>query len=255
MMEKIKVIRIKFFLGIAVSILAACGSEISSAPTITELPLSITNTPTATSVTPTISPTKRISRPSKTPTPTIDPTEFAIYNTEATARAQIWNNKATQIAEFSVECDDLNSYASRISPDEKWFASSCGYKRDQTLIVQNKEGTKWVLDFKNFLNPEALYNGQPPMGGLYPKFWSPDGEYLYFTSGIGYDGGGDDCFPSSRGDYGLFRINLKTGSWTTLIPPTDSFPGYGIEFSLTGRRYAATIDGVMVTDLNNVNNG
>jgi len=89
------------------------------------------------------------------------------------------------------------------------------------------------------------------MGGLYPKFWSPDGEYLYFTSGIGYDGGGDDCFPSSRGHYGLFRINLKTGSWTTLIPPTDSFPGYGIEFSLTGRRYAATIDGVMMTDLNN----
>ena len=36
----------------------------------------------------------------------------------------------------------------------------------------------------------------------------------------------------------------------TLIPPTDAFPGYGIEFSPTGRRYVATINGVTITDLN-----
>jgi hypothetical protein len=73
--------------------------------------------------------------------------------------------------------------------------------------------------------------------------------YLYFSPALGYSGGGDQCFPRFDGDYGLFRLNVKNGTWVTLIPPTDSFPGYGIEFTQTGRRYATNMNGVTITDL------
>ena len=190
---------------------------------------------------------------SLTPNPTIDSTQQSWHSTalamEATERAvnqQSQDEKETQVAEFSSDCENVNLYPSKISPDGNWLAVSCGYKRNQTLTVQNKNGTKWVLDFKDFLSKES---SDEIMGLLSPKFWSPDGSYLFFTIGLGYEGGGNDCFPQDRGAYGLFRLNVKTGAWATLIPPTDSFPGYEIEFSPTGRRYAITLDSVLITDL------
>ncbi len=244
-----------FFLGITKFILVACSSGTPSIPIVTATLPTITTTPSSISVTPTASPTRRVSRPSKTPTPIIDPTELAIYNKQATARAQIWNNKATQVAQFpeldTVTCGVYSSNAivnsSEISPDGKWIAMDCS--DNQTLVVQNKEGARWALSFKDFLSP----NSPAQMTGeLSPKFWSPDGTYLYFTTRLGYSGGGNQCFPGfpSIGDYGLFRLNLENGSWATLISPTDSFPGYMIEFAPTGRRYATDMGGVMIADIN-----
>ena len=256
-MEKINVIRIIFLLGIAVLILAACGSGISSTPKITDSPLAVATTQKPFNITATVSPTKRVSRPSQTPTLTLNSTQqtqFAIYNTERAVSNQLWNDKATKVAQFpeidTVTCGIPSSNAmvnsSEISPDENWVAVDCS--DNQTLIVQNKEGIKWTLDFKDFLSPNSP-DGMP--GGMNSKFWSPDGEYLYFTTWLGYSGGGNDCFPRFlKGDYGLFRLNLKNGSWVTLIPPTDGFPGYGIRFSPTGRRYATDINGVIITDIN-----
>ena len=80
-------------------------------------------------------------------------------------------------------------------------------------------------------------------------FWDAEGEYLYFTASIGWSGGGDLCFPRSGGTLGLFRLDLKTGSWTTLIDRTNRFPGDKIRFSSTGRRYAVDINGITITDL------
>lgn len=188
-----------------------------------------------------------------TPHPTIDTTQqtwhataIAIYTEERTAIEQSWNKKKDQIAQFPATCEHIDFYSSNISPDGKWLAASCGYKRNQTLTVQSKDGEKLVLDFKDFLSRESP---KDIMGALYPKFWSPESNYLFFTIGLGYEGGGDDCFPKYRGDYGLFRLNLSTGSWSTVIPSTNSFPGYEIEFSPTGRRYAITLNGLMITDL------
>jgi Tol biopolymer transport system component len=196
---------------------------------------------------------RRLTFVSPTFAPTPDSTQQTWYATavtiQETERAEsqhLRDEKETQIAQFSVDCEYLNTYSSGISPDGKWFAASCEYKRDQTLIVQDKEGTKWILEFEDFLNVDT---SRGIMGAVYPKFWSPEGEYLYFTIGLGYDGGGNYCFPTSRGDYGLFRLNLKTGLWSTQISSTNSFPGYEIEFSPTGRHYAVTMDGVVITDL------
>jgi len=240
-----------FFLVFITYILVACGWSSTNLGTMTppvtvsatiNKPIQSTSTPTQiTIVTP---------RPSHTLSPNQSWrfTAVAIQSTDNTLRQQTRSAKETQIAQFSVNCDDMDFYSSNISPNGEWFAASCGYKRDQTLIVQNREGTKWVLEFKDFLSLDSP-DGIP--GSLNPKFGSPDEKFLYFVSTLGYSGGGNECFPRyGRGEYGLFRLSLKTGTWATLIPPTDSFNGYGIEFSPTGQRYATATNSIAITDLN-----
>lgn len=173
-------------------------------------------------------------------------TAIAVRETTHAMHQQTENKKETQIAQYPAACDDLNFFQSSASPDGKWFAASCGYKRNQRLIVLSNDGTKWILEFEDFLSPDT---NDLVMGMLSPKFWSPEGNYLFFVVGLGYSGGGDDCFPTDSGDYGLFRLNLNTGAWVTMIPPTDSFPGHAIEFSPTGRYFAATMGGVLILDL------
>ena len=56
------------------------------------------------------------------------------------------------------------------------------------------------------------------------------------------------CF-TRGGNYGLFRLNLKKGTSSILIPPTKLFPGYIIKFSPTVRHFAMNNYGVTITDL------
>lgn len=229
----------------------ACSAQVSREPTATA---TLTKTPNLiTTLTPTLTPTFRASF---TPTPTEDATQqtwrstaLAIQTEARATSMQSWYAKETQVAEFFIDCERVNSYSSNISPNGKWFAASCDDKENSTLVVQNKEGTKWVLEFKEFLSkdsPEGMW------GAVSPKFWSPDGSYLYFTIGLGYSGGGNYCFPQpwDRGDYGLFRLDLLKGIWSTIIPSTAFFPGYEIIFSPTGRRFAISLNGVTIADLN-----
>lgn len=246
--NKNNLVKIIFLIGSLVFLLAACGNKTLPVLTVTASPVAVATTQRPFIITATVSPSMQVAIPG--PSRTLDPTQQArrsIYQTEtadAKLREQLWNEKMTQVAQFPNVCD-FSSFDS-ISPDGDWIALYCD--KDQTMIVQNKQGAKWVLNFTDFLSPDSP---EGMWGVLYPEFWSAEGQYLYFTIGLGYSGGGDDCFPvSARGDYGLFRLNIKTGVWVTMIPSTDAFPGYGIEFSPTGRRYAATINGMMITDLN-----
>ncbi|MBI3150798.1 MAG: PD40 domain-containing protein [Chloroflexi bacterium] len=228
----------------------ACGAQVSTKPTTTA---TFTKTPNLfTTPTPTLTPTFRASF---TPSPTIDVAKQTWHSTavaiQTAARAtsmQDWYAKETQIAGFSIDCDHVYPSSSDISPNGKWIAADCADKARSNLIVQNKEGTKWILEFKDFLSkdsPEGM------SGGVSPVFWSPDGNYLYFTIWLGYSGGGDYCFPEpwDRGDYGLFRLDLLKGIWSTIMPSTPDFPGYKIVFSPTGRRFAASLDGVTISDI------
>ncbi len=243
--------------------LSGCNNQATTEPIIgvtsTKAPIltpTQTNTPVPTNTlvtkSPYISTLSREYFASSTPSPTIDSTDQAsratakaAYQTERAAIGQVLDNKATQIAQFPSACEDINSHASNVSPDGKWFAASCGYETNQRLIVQNREGTKWVLEFNNFLNPATP---KEITGSLYPKFWSPEGEYLYFTSDLGYDGGGSMCF-TRGGNYGLFRLNLKKGTSAILVPPAKTFPGYIIKFSPTGRHFAMNDYGLTIADL------
>lgn len=175
------------------------------------------------------------SEPTKTLTPVPPTIPIATLNAEAT------------LAAFSNLCDEFETDSSRyveISPDGKWVSISCGYKRNQTLIVQNQEGVKWVFDFTDFIDP-SLEGG---MGRFAPLAWSPDNRFLYFTKVLGWSGGGNQCFPG-HGVYGLHRLHLETGTLIALISSDDWFPGYEIQFSPTNEYYAVDKDGLRITEL------
>lgn len=154
--------------------------------------------------------------------------------------------KATSEA-LEKSCDQFESDSNRsseISPDGDWSAIRCGYKWNQKLIVQSREEVKWVFDFVDFLGPGN--DGMP--GSFVSLVWSSDGRFLYFSRNIGYDGGGNQCFPG-YGVYGLYRLNLKTGKLVTLVPSDNSFPGTKILFSPNNEYYAAVIGGIRITNL------
>lgn len=185
-----------------------------------------------------------------TPTATLNPTQqiwlstaIVIKETQRAVDEQAREKTGDEIDQFPLACGD--SYDFNLSPDARWLATSCGDRYDSFLVVQNKEGIRWILEFEDFLHP-SFSEGTP--GGLWVVFWDFEGEYLYFTASVGWSGGGDFCF-SGGGALGLFRLNLKTGSWTELIDRTDRFPGDKIRFSSTGRRYAVDINGITITDL------
>ncbi len=168
-----------------------------------------------------------------------------IEETQRAVEEQTRERTEKEIDQFPKGCQDRYNFD--VSPNGKWLATSCGDKTYSILVVQNKEGTKWVLDYKDFLHPS--FSSEGVTGGLGVVFWNTEGEYLYFTASVGWSGGGDFCFPKNGGTLGLFRLDLKTGSWTTLIDRTNRFPGDKIRFSSTGRRYAVDINGITVTDL------
>ena len=249
-MEFFKKLIVIVFIGF---VLIACGNPIAQTEvTITDTPL-LPSTPSKTPFptlprqpTFTVVPTKTI-----TLTPTLNPTQQIWVATNVSIRAtqRVINenereNRGKEIDKFPIVCSD--SYDFDVSPDFKWLATNCGDKTYSILVVQNKEGTKWVLDFEDFLD-ESFSEGVP--GGVGTVFWDMEGQYLYFTVYIGWSGGGNYCFPEGGGGLGLFRLNLKNGSVATLIDRHARFPGDKMRFSPTGRRFAVDINGITITDL------
>lgn len=169
-------------------------------------------------------------KPTKTLTPTFP---VATLNAEAT------------VAAASKLCDEFGTDSSQyklISPDGQWLSISCGYIRNQTMIVQNQNGIKWVFNFTDFIDPSL----EGVMGSFIPLAWSPDNRFLYFSKNMGYSGGGNQCFPGG-GDYGLYRLHLETGTLVTFIPSDgQDFPGDMIRFSPTNEYYAVNRDGVTI---------
>jgi len=246
-----------FLAGLLLILLVACGN--SGEPTLQkENPITVTSTfsqkPTATS-TPFFYKTPTSTLNFSTPTATLNPTQqiwlstyTVLDETQQAIDEQTREKIGKEIDQFPKVCEGPNNFDVSVSPDANWLATSCGDKTYSILAVQNKKGTKWVLDYKDFLHP-SFSELEGVTGGLGVVFWDPSGEYLYFTASVGWSGGGDFCFPKSGGTLGLFRLNLKTGFWSTLIDRTNRFPGDKIRFSTTGRRYAVDINGITITDL------
>jgi hypothetical protein len=191
----------------------------------------------------TVSPTN-ISTPR--PSQTLKPTKTLIPVTSTLPIATL-NAEATLEA-FSNLCDEFEPNSSRYvkaSPDGKWVSISCVYKRNQTLIVQNQDGVKWVFDFTDFIHPSL----EGAMGGFSTLAWSPDNRFLYFSKTIGYSGGGNQCY-SGLGVFGLYRLHLATGNLVTFIYSDGrNPPGDKIRFSPTNEYYAVDRDGVTIRNL------
>ncbi len=241
-----------FFTLMLLAILSGCGQSLPSAMLTKEYTVTSTTTPFTPTpkITSTLFPLETATPTLFTPTATLNPTQqvwlstyTVIKATQQTVDQQTSERTEKEISQFPLGCE--HSYNFDLSPDAKWLATSCGDKSHSSLVVQNKEGIKWTLNFEDFLHP-SFETGTP--GGLKVISWDSKGEYLYFTATVGWSGGGDFCF-SGGGTLGLFRLDLKTGSWTTLIDRTNRFPGDKIRFSPTGRRYATDIDGITISDL------
>ncbi len=197
--------------------------------TLTMKPLfTLTNTAESTrkpTSTPLPSQTATISLPIETPGPQSILTE------------QVLPLNETQIASFSSACDDPNKSTS-LSPKGNWLAVSCGYKRDQTLQIYSKTGKKWEVQFKDYIAKEFITGDFGVPGNLYPVQWTSDEMYLYFTSAIGFSGGGT-CFYGGNGQ-GLYRLNLGNGTVAAALPPLKGAADYIISFSPDGRWLAYT---------------
>lgn len=200
--------------------------------------------PTISKISPSTETPSLTPRPTLTQKPTIKATRIRPTIPVATLNAQ------ATLEPFEKLCDEFESDSSRssvMSPNGDWFAISCGYKRNQKLILLNQEGKKWVFDFETLLRPKL--EGMP--GAFELLSWSPDGRFLYFSKVLGYSGGGNQCFPGF-GVYGLYRLHLQSGTLVTLVPSRDDgFPGDEIKFSPTNEYYAVDIGGVRITNLVN----
>jgi hypothetical protein len=226
-------------------IMSACNNS-STIPTLTPIPqsaqqimLDLTTPansapapqpdPTATS-TPLPSPSETSYNPQPTEDePTLDP--------QGLLTEQASERERTQIAGFSPECNEL-THKTSLSPKGNWLAVSCGYSHDQTLQIYGNNGKKWVLPLKNYLAKQDLSDGEAPMGSLEPIHWTGDENYLYFTSYIGYDGGGTCLY--GFGDQGLFRFNTNSGEVSATLPLVSGAHGYIISFPPQGRWFAYT---------------
>lgn len=220
------------FGSLMVVILIGCGTTTqTSDPTVVIPSFSSTNITITQTVTRLPTATRRATatlRPSATPsiTPTTDLTQVAIYDASLTAHIV----ELTLVPQFPRVCE--TQYAPPVfSPNHQWLVESC-YTHDLTLIFSKRETqTIWKLYFKDYL-PQMEYI---PDGWLGIVHWAKDERYVYFMSSLGGDGG--ECFYNhpDRGA-GLFRLDLQSGSVTTVLPPSSDFWWYGFSFSPTDRR-------------------
>jgi len=196
--------------------------------------------------------TSSVLLPTQTRTPTQEPPMVATSIPPTIPVATL--NALATLEPLEKLCDEYQTDSSRyseISPNGEWYAISCGYKRNQKLIVQNLEGIKWVINFSDFFDSKSTEWS----GGFVLLGWSFDGRFLYFSKMLGVSGGGNQCFPGF-GVLGLYRLHLKTGTLTTLIStnksfPGDGLPGYKIRFSPNNEYYAVNKNGVTITNLVN----
>ena len=152
----------------------------------------------------------------------------------------------TQIASFPFTCDE--DHRTLLSPNGTWLAIGCGYSHDQTLEVVRQDGTRWVLQFSDYVHPEFMQDEHTPMGGLYPQQWTADEKYLFFSSHIHFSGGPTCCY-YGIGNHGLFRLDLTSGAVSVILPLRGSPSGYLYAFSPGGRRLAYVADPPVILDL------
>lgn len=202
-----------------------------------------------------------IEKPTRTPTflhrltntPTVSPpTNTPTVTTQTMLTEQALALKETQIAGFSVTCDDLvvsnfSGFFTSLSPKGNWLAISCMERENRTLKIVSKTRKKWVLQFKDYVDKQEFENGQFPRGTLYPVSWSSDERYLYFRSTMSISAGGT-CFYGGWGQ-GLYRLNVDNGTVTATLPPLKGGNLYIFSFSPSGRWLAYTEGVPTILDL------
>lgn len=201
----------------------------------------ITPTTTLPSETPT-------SKPTKTQTPTYHP----ISTPGASATPDDRELVDQKVKEFGIDC---SYFQASISPKGNWATAACGYDSDQTLQIANQSGVIYTLNFSDYLSDYFAeeFNGQGnPMGGLIPLHWTADEQYLFFSPYVAWDGD-STCF-YSIGDAGLFRISIKDGKVSTILPISQMMQGYFFAFSSNDRYLAYIYKDLHILNINSGDN-
>lgn len=205
-------------------VISACGARATTLPSPVPSPTN-NRAPTQSAVTrivmtatplpQTASPTRTL-RPSSTPT--IQSNRDPRRDAASTQRALDHDVEQTRVASFPATCENNNGEYHSISPGGKWLARVCGARGggavDEALEIVSKEGKHYVLYYKDYVHPEDLRDGNPPMGRLIPDRWVND-EFLYFSSNLHVSGGGT-CF-YGFGANGLYRMDLNSGVVSSVL--------------------------------------
>ena len=190
--------------------------------------------------------------PATTALPTVTRFPTATPNQTQTAIAQSVISTQTGeqklIAQYPRICD--SAYATpKFSPNGLWLEELCYSDADQgTILTISNKYTQviWKLAYKDYIQPVA----SSPDGVLAVIRWTSNGQYAYFASLTGGDGG--ECFVGGvDSGRGLFRFDLQTGNITAILPLFDDFGWYGFSFSPTDRRliYGARSRDLKVLDI------
>lgn len=115
------------------------------------------------------------------------------------------------------------------------MAELCHSEEDDSLIMtlSNKETQRtWKLVHRDYTQRAGILFDE----GFRVVHWPNDGTYAYLS--LFFHGDGSVCFTHMRPEQhgkGLLRLDLQTGSVTTVLPLGDQV-GYGFSFAPTGRR-------------------
>jgi hypothetical protein len=169
-----------------------------------------------------------------TPTRTLNPTEAT--------QAYILAATQTQMAQYPANCE--NYMFTSTSPNMEWLALSCDHNSNSRMIVASKSGKRWEILLTDLL---AAEDGE--MGGfVIPAHWNTDYNIQYFETYLNWDGGGSQCIRYGDG-YGLYRLNLASGTWYPIVPTVNEFPGYVFDFSPTDEYVVLNKNGATLINL------
>lgn len=112
----------------------------------------------------------------------------------------------------------------------------CDSPDDDSLIMtvsKRDTSTLWKLVYKDYTQRGGTFWDE----GFRAVHWSEDGRYAYIS--LFFHGDGGECFVGmSLGQDGdeLLRLDLETGSISTILPRRRNDASYGFSFAPTGRR-------------------
>lgn len=143
--------------------------------------------------------------------------------------------KETLVAPFLSICTD--PFSQRwFSPNGLWMTEQCHSEEDDSLILtvsKRDTSTLWKLIYRDYTQRAGSLFDE----GFRIVHWSRDDQYAYIS--LFFQGDGGECFvgmsPGQDGDE-LLRLDLETGSITTILPRRRNDASYGFSFAPTGRR-------------------
>jgi dipeptidyl aminopeptidase/acylaminoacyl peptidase len=131
---------------------------------------------------------------------------------------------------------ELYPVSTLVSPDGTKRIQSYDWKTFDVVTTDGAVLWSFTYDINKFGADVALFMYE---AGYVPKFWSPDGKYIYLTSLHGQDGSTKFFGNVFIDGKGVFRFDTETGKLDEIVP--EILAGYyAFSFSPDGKQLAYT---------------